>query len=410
LTDNSPRGPDAWAWASRTDIVAQVQRLWDRGLLLAEVAGEVPGGPSMFPYRLRLRRPTNADLLGRYDDVRKWIGELSAIDEIRMEWRSAGSRTVGRNDVPSQAWIDTVDAAAQIIDVSVDVARFRLLVAATTDRVPALGHWVMSHGLEALAVADRWSHLLDVVAWIVNHPEPGIYVRQLDLPDVNTKFVETNRVVLGSMLDAILPTEAFDGEFSATAAFARRYRFRVPPSTVTFRSLDPTNPVGLGDAAPLSVGDRAITTTIDDFARLTGVRRVFITENFINFLAFPAAPGAIVVFGQGNDVGKLARAPWLFDVPVQYWGDIDTWGFAILDQLRSVVPHVRSLLMDHETLLRHSAQWVTENPTRRDLGHLSPAEQALYDDLRDNRLGTCIRLEQELIDYAWVKRAVRAGL
>jgi hypothetical protein len=394
------------AWASRADIVAEVQRLWDRGLLLADVAG----APSMFPYRLRLRRPKNADLLGRYDDVRKWIGELSAIEEIRLEWRSAGSRTVGRNDVPSQAWIDTIDAAARIIGVSNDVTRFRLLVAETADRVPALGPWLMSHGLEAHAVADRWSHLLDVVGWIVEHPEPGIYVRQLDLPDVNTKFVETNRFVLGSMLDAIVPTEAIDGEFSATAAFAQRYRFRVPPSTVTFRSLDQTNPIGLADGEPLSVGDRAITTTVGDFARIVGVRRVFVTENFINFLAFPAAPSAIAVFGQGNDVGKLARAPWLFNVPVHYWGDIDTWGFAILDQFRSLVPHVQSLLMDRKTLLRHAAQWVTENPTRRDLPNLTPTEHALYDDLRDNRLGNRIRLEQELIEYSWVEQTVSAWL
>ncbi len=42
----------------------------------------------------------------------------------------------------------------------------------------------------------------------------------------------------------------------------------------------------------------------------------------------------------------LAQAGWLARCQVYYWGDIDTHGFAILDQLRTHIPHARSLLMD----------------------------------------------------------------
>jgi hypothetical protein len=194
---------------------------------------------------------------------------------------------------------------------------------------------------------------------------------------------------------------------TAASAFARRYRFRVPPATVTLRSLDPDHPMRLGPCEPIVVADRAITVTIDDFASLHGVRCVFVTENYINFLAFPNVNDAIVVFGQGFDVGKLAQAPWLHDVPVYYWGDIDTYGFAILDHLRSLLPTVRSMLMDSETLIRHQAQWVVEmQPTRRDLANLTGPEASLYDDLRDNRIGRGVRLEQELIDFAWVLQSL----
>src|ERR1022692_4377837 len=36
-----------------------------------------------------------------------------------------------------------------------------------------------------------------------------------------------------------------------------------------------------------------------------------------------------------------------------YWGDIDTYGFHILDRLRVLFPDVQSLLMDRDTLLEH---------------------------------------------------------
>jgi hypothetical protein len=67
-------------------------------------------------------------------------------------------------------------------------------------------------------------------------------------------------------------------------------------------------------------------------------QRVFITENETNFLAFPEVADAIVVFGAGYGWEALARASWLHRCQLHYWGDIDTHGFAILDQLRGYFP------------------------------------------------------------------------
>jgi hypothetical protein len=327
--------------------------------------------------------------------------------EIRIEWQSAGNRSVGRNDVPAQVWVDNLDAACRLLGTTHTIEQFRSIATETTNRQPALCDWLIEHALDALAVAVWWPDLLAVVSWMLNHQPRDFYVRQIDLPRVNTKFVETHRVVLGSMLDAVLPADAIDWTVTAAAAFARRYRFRLPPATVTLRSLDPDHPMRLAEGDPIVVADRAITVTVDDFARLHGVRCVFVTENYVNFLAFPNVADAIVVFGQGFDVGKLAQAAWLHLVPVHYWGDIDTYGFAILDHLRSLMPTVRSMLMDSETLIRHKEQWVVEmQPTRRDLVNLTGPEAALYDDLRDNRIGRGVRLEQELIDFSWVLQAL----
>ena len=136
--------------------------------------------------------------------------------------------------------------------------------------------------------------------------------------------------------------------------------------------------------------------------------RVFITENEINYLAFPPAPDSLLVFGAGYGFDALAQAGWLADRALHYWGDIDTHGFAVLDQLRSRWPHAQSFLMDRPTLLAHSPQWTDEpQPTQRDLPRLAADERALYDDLRWLRLqDTPLRLEQERIGFGWVERAV----
>ncbi len=137
--------------------------------------------------------------------------------------------------------------------------------------------------------------------------------------------------------------------------------------------------------------------------------RVFVTENEINFLAFPASRGSIVIFGSGYGFEMLADVPWLARCAIHYWGDIDTHGFAILDQLRARFEHVESFLMDRATLMAFETQWGEEpTPTRRDLSRLRLEELALYDDLRDQRLGKHLRLEQERVGFLWVEKALAA--
>ena len=72
---------------------------------------------------------------------------------------------------------------------------------------------------------------------------------------------------------------------------------------------------------------------------------------------------SLVIFGAGYGWEALAQARWLTFCTLYYWGDIDTYGFHMLDRLRASFPHARSFLMDRETLLEHRAMWVEESPT-----------------------------------------------
>jgi hypothetical protein len=65
------------------------------------------------------------------------------------------------------------------------------------------------------------------------------------------------------------------------------------------------------------------------------------------------------------------------------------------------------MLMDRGTLLAHQSQWVTESvPTTVRLDHLTPEEDALYRDLGAGEYGHAVRLEQERVSFAHVRRAL----
>jgi hypothetical protein len=201
-------------------------------------------------------------------------------------------------------------------------------------------------------------------------------------------------------LDRVLAPQAIDPTSSGVTGFARRYGFRDKPERVRLRVLDPAHALLPG------FGEADITLDAQSFARLQpSVSQVFITENEINFLAFPPVEESLLLFGAGYGFDVLAQAHWLAHCRIYYWGDIDTHGFAILDQLRARLPHVRSILMDRTTLLAFEAHWgVEQKPTLRDLHRLNAEEGALYDELRDNRIRPNLRLEQERVGFGWVQR------
>jgi hypothetical protein len=170
--------------------------------------------------------------------------------------------------------------------------------------------------------------------------------------------------------------------------------------------LDPQLQVVCGVASP------DVTLDAESFSLLRpAVKRVFITENETNFLAFPPVPASIVLFGAGYGWEALARSTWLKDCTLYYWGDIDTHGFAILDQLRGHFAHVQSFLMDRQTLDAHQAVWGREaTPLMSDLHRLTADEGALYDALRDNQIRSGLRLEQEQIGFQAVRQHLQALL
>lgn len=394
------------SWTSALDLRAQTQKLWDKGTLLSELASRWMNGqgdsPGSFPRRLRLQCPTTSELSARFEEARAWADGLRlGSGRYRLVERQARSPVLGSNLIPDEAWLDTLQDALTLIGKTKDAARFLELVRMTKIQQPALLPWLEKRPHLALALSDAWQRLLNVVGWLQAHPRPGIYLRQVDVAGVDSKFMESHRSVLAELFDLALPPEAIDSAATGTSRFCQRYGFSDKPLRIRFRWLEPS----------VSGYGQDVTVTQTAFEKLNApVSHVFITENEVNFLSFPDTPNALVVFGGGfGGLDRLRNAAWLHQRSVHYWGDIDTHGFAMLDQLRAYLPQAQSLLMDDGTLMHHSDHWGHEaQAQQRDLPRLTASERFVYDTLRDNRLRAGLRLEQERIGFGWVKQSLTA--
>ncbi len=138
-----------------------------------------------------------------------------------------------------------------------------------------------------------------------------------------------------------------------------------------------------------------------------GIRTVIVLENEITYLSLPDVPGAIAILGAGYAAALLRYLPWLADIDLRYWGDIDTHGFAILSQVRRHFPRTRSFLMDRATLLAHKEHWGEEKTQTAEAPvHLTANEATVDRELRLDTHGPHLRLEQERVPMGTIIRAL----
>lgn len=329
-----------------------------------------------------------SDLGAVQEWARSWLSP--ARHGFRVETAPVGGRLLGSNEVPRRAWVDSYAQAWQILKVTGPVLALEHAVALADELAPGVGAWARGEPMAVLRAGDDWAALLRTVNWIDAHATGDRYLREVDVPGVDTKFIEQQRPLLTSLLEAQLAPERIDRS-RPRADFAGRFGFRSKPEYVRLRALG-------GEALG---GFAEVTVRLEELAKRPPPQDiVVIVENETTFLALPDIAEAIAICSGGYAVSRLGRLPWLAQRRVLYWGDLDTHGFAMLSQLRASTPHAVSVLMDRATLLAHEGQWVREpKPTHARLPGLTDAEHALYVDLVEDRYGDAVRLEQERVGF-----------
>lgn len=371
------------SWTRAADIRARVRKRWDDGSLLrAHAAGEP------FPViDVPVRGPRISEIGADLGAVQDWAVALEAGAKdgrcYSLEFTAVGGRLIGRNQLPHRGVVSSYNQAWALLGVAADVHRYDKILQLTASE-PVVRAWVAAHPLKALDLQAAWPQLLSAYRWLDDHRGSGRYLREITAPGVDTKLVERHRGVLAALLGVPTSPSAFLLDLGLTAR----------PEQLRLR----THPGLFGSLSDLTVRvDELRTATIT-------VRSAVIVENEITFLSMPVPTDGIVLWGKGFEVDRAGSLPWLRSADVHYWGDLDTHGFAILNQLRAWLPQTRSFLMDRPTLLEHQERWGHEStPTRARLDRLSPDEAALYDDLVSDRLGDHLRLEQERIGWDWAE-------
>ena len=383
-----------------SEIRSKALRQWNNGRVLRAWLGQ----EEFFPFSIPLGAPTAGSLLNEFPRVGGWKesvesgGKCHTGSGYRIEYREVNHRQMGRQRLPQKAVFDEAADLIAFIGKQREFQRFARLARDIRSRFPSLKSWIEAVPLKVLEQEGSWPRLLAVLDYFIAHPRPALYLRELEIPGVDSKFIEGNKRILSELLDRLLAPASIDDKVTGMArhGFERRFGLRYDQPQIRFRLLDEVCAVPFGGLTDISL-------PLAQFSRLApDCERIFITENKINGLSFPPVKGGIVIFGLGYGISSLRDVGWLQNKEIHYWGDIDTHGFAILSQLRSYFPEACSMLMGLAILKEHTPAWVREEKNKRFSGRLdrlTTEEQETYLALCENRLGENLRLEQERIPF-----------
>ena len=223
--------------------------------------------------------------------------------------------------------------------------------------------------------------LLAVAAWFTTNTAEGLTPRQVPIPGVHAKWLNTH----GLLVEALI---------ASPLRLAARH-----PSRIHFTYLDPDH---------VAAGGRRFDSAVvgDTMDPLYKPDVVVITENKDTAIHFPQTPGAIAIEGCGYGGAVVAAFPWILNAStIVYWGDIDAAGFEILDGYRRDGVPAASILMDLDTYHTYGPWGTFCQPNGQPIGtsqpkplpNLTEPERSAYQAVCNPTDGLPPRVEQERI-------------
>lgn len=370
------------------EVRRRVKVTWDRQWI------HWLGGAGDWPKTYPLDPPTEKEAQANWVAFSRWVESWRIkpdAGEVQFDTRSWS--TMGMQQIPTRlSFLDPVKMAAflglQVRERYLQAeARWQDCTATWPDLADTLR--TVAAAISSLEKPD-YQRLIAVVDWLSKHLDSGLFLRQLPIAGVDTKWVENHAGVIAKLLSVRFGRVGSLHEVAGLKVDLPRRRIRLLDQSLRFR---------VGGLSDLSI-------RLDELAKLElPVRLALVVENQQTALACQELPGTIILMGGGFSVTELSAIPWLAQIPILYWGDIDTAGFAILSALRKHHPHTESCLMDNDTLMCYRDLWSSEPvQTKGSLDMLTPAEGAVWENLLSIRKdGLGVRLEQERIPWpsAW---------
>jgi hypothetical protein len=363
---------------SPTDLSARLRKQWqdpdhrERRLL----------DPGAWPISLPIGKPTPTEFTTQGSFVREHVQLWRAIKIGEVQWKSityrAGAEPV---QVPTH-WLLRTAAEWAAASGDAAIAHDQQELASLLAQVNPIFHRTLTRGLRGFA-NSKFDEVVQA-ADLVQQLEPGCAggrpLRALALAGIDSKFFERHRALIQQLLDV-----RFDGQASEQGLESFLAALDEGDHWLLVAPLQP----GL-----LSFARQAVPAAELMSAALPGTH-VLIVENERSLHQLPQLDDTIAVLGSGLNLAWM-QADWLRTKRIAYWGDLDTWGLAMLATARVHQPKLDALLMDWQTFDAHAALAVPEPHPASELppDALSESERTLYLRLRHAKKG---RLEQEFL-------------
>ena len=362
---------------SPTQLQTQLSKQWQSAARRGERLGE--GG---FPFSLSIGIPSPSVVQNEPQVIRDHLAAWRTVMAGQVIWQAKAYRALGGEvELPTHWTISSAEEwASGCCNASV-AQEIRTLVTLLAE-APLHYHDLLIRR-KSLWTKYNLGTLRDLIE-VCEHLTPGCCqgapLRAYPLSGLDTKFIETHRVIITALLE-----ERYPGRVKSAGLESFLGASDEQGHWILLADLD-------GGLLPLP---QMRARTSDLTTCFTTAQTIVIVENEKCLHQLPSLrPDTLAVLGAGLDL-QWTSAEWLRDRTLYYWGDLDTWGLSMLATVRQYQPHVIPLMMTRQVLDEHRSHAVREPVPHEAESHagLSPEEQALYTYLQSHQL----RLEQEFL-------------
>ncbi len=380
---------------NRSAIDKRLERFYNNGdIFRAYIQHE-----NFTPLKIVLKTPKEQDLLQQFSSILQQKEKLERCG-YPLEYKEFHFKKMGMQKLPVAVLVRDIEQFLLLVNRKEEYAIFVRWYEYMLKEYPKLKELFFTKPKLVVEYAKEWEKFVLIIEFFLKHKYPDIYIREISLEGIDTKYMQKHLKILDILLSCLLGNEPLKS--IKDFAFEKRYGLKYILPQLRFRILDEKlRMCGCDD----------ITLTVEQFEALEiDCQKVFIIENKITFLSFVPVQKSIAVFGSGYSIGILKNTLWLQEKEIYYWGDIDMDGFAILSQMRSYFPQTKSLMMDTKTLQLYKDRSVSYKGSKEiELKHLTQEEAVVYKRLASDYYGKNFRLEQEMIPFDYVQDVLNEG-
>lgn len=375
------------------------QREWDKpSSLKARLLGA-----RKFPIQVGLKPPNGRSAISDMVHFQRFVGEWKSFPQQDLvQWSSKSFQDLSDQVIPTFVVLRSIEELIRFLGdealarSSVWERNMMPLLRLDKYLYPALVKHLDT--VEQLSVREA-ELLAELLPQLRQGLGKGQYLRALPLTGVDTKFVETHQTLTEDLLDALQ-----NGAVSESGGLiAWLGCITNPRGWLTIRPLCQASTGALG-GIPILQMPGSLLREYD-----LPASNILVVENLQAGLALPEMNDTIAVIGGGKNITWM-DAEWLKGKRVGYWGDIDTWGLAILSDVRDKIQGVEPLMMDVETLKAHEGRMVPEpEPFGTIPLSLNEDEVHLFNNLISGKFES-ERLEQERLSSDFIRRKLNGWL
>lgn len=360
-------------------------------------------GQLALPVKINLKPPSGRMALNNMQHFQAYISawQRQEYQDI-VVWQEKSYRDIGQYHLPSAVAFSSVEQLIAFMDDDVQnqyqqwQTKASIISSSTSSQAMSIALSNSYEQIDKLSIED-----CQTLARLLPQLKQGMakqgYLRALPLIGVDTKFIESNLVVIERL------ASAWHSSFQADQSLLNWLNCKQSPKGwLTILPLDNITRAKMANLAILQLPSAELAEYE------LPADNILVVENLQAGLSIPELTNTIAVIGCGRNITWL-NAQWLKAKNIAYWGDIDSWGLTILSDARGQNQAITALMMDLATLNKHEYLLTTEPTSNIKMPEwLTKAEQDLFQLLavkqdRPNRLEQ-ERLPQDYITnmlYQW---------